>query len=163
MAMTRRLTGATLGVAYGEIDADDEIEFIGANAKFMDNCYQAEITFDSDEIDTTAFGDYPYGSAEPGFIKIGINLSMRNAPGAGDVTFLDKHAMSREPFRIAILENRTSSQTNGWILSVVCMSYKSGGEAKGAQDKTYTLARSSYGLPAQRITNGVASPVSVTG
>ena len=162
MAQVRRLTGATMAVAYGAASDTAEIAFTGSSANYMQNCYQAEIEFNSDEIDTTAFGDYPFGTAEPGFIDMSISLSMRNAAGAADVTFLDNHAVSRVPFRIAIIENKTSLTTNGWLLSVVCTSMKGGGEAKGAQDKTYTLKRSAYGLPIARIIDGVATPVVIS-
>jgi len=158
MPNIRRLTGATMAVAYG-LDDETEIAFSGEGANFMDNCYSAEFTFETDEIDTTAFGDYPFGASEPGFITIGITLGMRNAAGAADVAFLDAMCISREPFRIAIIENRGSSTTRGWIFTVTAQSMKGGGEAKGAQDKTYTLKRASGELPPQRIVGGVAQAI----
>ena len=160
MARARRLTGATKGVAYGE-DNGIEIAFSGSSAKFLDNCYNFSRKFNSDEIETTAYGDYPFGTSEPGFIDVSFDCSMRHAVVDGeladDLEFLEDHCNSRKPFRIAILDDRHGEFPNGWIFTVIALSADETGDMKSAQDHAYTLKRCSGALPPKRIVAGTAT------
>jgi hypothetical protein len=158
----RRLTGATKGIAYGEDDGT-EIAFTRPDADFLTNAYNVDTSFDFDKIDTTAFGDYPFGASEPGFAEITVNIGMRHPVQDGaltaDLEFMESHCVTRTPFRIAIVDDRTSLTPNGWILSVIATSLKNSGEAKGAQDNTYALTRAAGALPPKRIVQGVATDI----
>ena len=159
--MKRRLTGATRGIAYGA-DTATEIAFQGVGAKFLDNAYNVSVDFSADEVDVTAFGDYPWKAKEPGFLDLSISLSLRHQVVDGeladDVEFMESHCYSRTPFRIAIIDDRTSEFPNGHIFSVVATKASSSGDFSGAQDHAYTLTRAESTLPPQRIIAGAAEP-----
>jgi len=164
MAQMRRLTGATKGVAVGEDGGEGGG---GIPTLFLDNAYSVDISFDFDKIDTTAFGDYPFGSSEPGFADVTINVGMRhpvheNAYTA-DLEFMESHCVTRTPFLIAILDDRTSATPNGWLIPVVATSLKHSGEAKGAQDNSYTLSRASSNTKPMRIVGGAATEINFSG
>jgi len=152
----RRLTGATRGIAYSA-DADTEVT-LGTGTTYFNNAYSASLDMTADEIDTTAFGDYPFGTSEPGFLKFSIELSMRHQVDDGvlatDVAFIEAKALSREPFRIAIVDDRTSLTPNGFALTVVATKATNSGEFSGAQDHNYSLTLSSGLLPPKRIVGG---------
>ena len=157
----RRYTGATKRVAYGEDDGT-EIAFTGSSATFLDNCYDFSRKFSSDEIDTTAYGDYPFGTSEPGFIDVSFDVGMRHGVNNDgelddDLEFLEEHCNSRLPFRIATLDNGHSTTPNGWIFSVIATSADESGDVKSAQDHKYTLKRCTGALPPKRIVAGVAT------
>ena len=156
--MKRRLTGATRAIAYGE-DGSTEISYTGSSAKYLNNAYNVGVDFSADEIDVTAFGDYPWKAKEPGFLDLSISLSLRhqvvNGELADDVEFMESHCYSRTPFRIAIIDDRTSTTPNGHIFSVVATKASSSGEFSGAQDHSYTLTRAESTLPPMRIVGGV--------
>jgi hypothetical protein len=138
MARRRRLTGATRGIAYGT-DPDVAVS-IGAGATYFDNAYDVSVDFDIGDIETTAFGDYPFGTSEPGFIKPTISLSMRKQVGAADCEFIDDRALAREPFRVFIMDDRTATAPSGWDMAVVATKVTDSGDFQSAQDLSYTLA-----------------------
>jgi len=159
----RRETGPRRGIAYGA-DSDTEIDFKAPLATFMDNAYSVTRDLNRDEIDVTAFGDFPLKKTEAGFIDISINVSMRKgkiASGAlaPDVEFMEAHAISGDPFRIAVIDNRKSLTPNGLLLTVIATQAGDGGDFSAAQDLTYTLKVATGHLPPKRIVNGVATPI----
>jgi len=143
-----RLTGASRRVAYSE--NPDVACPIGSGATFIDNAYNVSVDTNIGEIETTAFGDYPYGTAEPGFITKNISLSMRKQAGAADLAFLTSRAESREPFRIAVLDTRNAG-TTGWDMAVVVTQITDSGDFQSAQDLAVTLALAPSALPPKRI------------
>ena len=159
MVQKRRLPGLTRGITYGEDDGA-EIDFMGSDAKYINNAYNVSRSMTSAEIDTTAYDDYPFSSYEVGLIDFSIDLSMRHAVIDGllapDLEFLESHALSRTPFRIAIVDNRHSTTPNGFILSVIAVKADESGDMSSAQDHAYTLKRTSGVLPPKRIVGGVA-------
>ena len=165
--ITRRKTGASLAIAYGKAGSD-EIAFSGADAKWVKNAYSVTRSMSNDEIDVTAFGDHPFKVTEPGFIEFSIDVGMRHAVVVGgdtagalaeDCEFFEEHALSRTPFRIAIIDDRNSPTPNGFLLTVVATQADGGGEYSGAQDNKYTLKLASGGLPPKRIKRGVATEI----
>ena len=159
-ANVRRLTGATKGVAYGE--ANTPLRFMGSGTKYLENCYNFTRKFSSDEIETTAYGDYPFGTSESGFIDVSFEVSMRHAVKADgsladDLKFLEEHCNSRLPFQIAVLDDRYSAKPNGWIFTVVATSADESGDMKSAQDHSYTLKRCAGKYVPDQIVAGVAT------
>ena len=156
----RRATGPYRGIAYGA-DSSTEIAFAGAGAAFMDNAYSVTRDFNRDEIDVTAFGDFPFKRTEPGFIDASINVSMRKgltAAGelAPDVEFMESHCLTGTPFRIAVLDDRKSEFPNGFVFTVTATQAGDGGDFSAAQDLTYTLKMATGHLPPMRIVAGEA-------
>lgn len=148
-ARKKRLTGASRGVAYS-INPDALCQ-ISSSATFFDNAYNVSIDFDIGEIDTTAFGDYPYGTSEAGFIKPTMTLSLRSQVGAEDCAFIDERALSREPFRIAVMRDRANPAAGGWDMAVVATKVTDSGDFQSAQDLSYTLTLAPSALPPTRI------------
>jgi len=143
------LTGASRRVAYSA-NPDVACVISGTTATFFDNAYDVSVDTNIGEIETTAFGDYPYGTAEPGFITKSISLSLRKQAGAADLAFLTSRALSREPFRIAVLDTRETG-TTGWDMAVCVTQITDSGDFQSAQDLAVTLAMAPSALPPKRI------------
>ena len=130
----RRLTGVTKAVAYGE-DSATEIQFTGTTAKFLDNAYNCSVSLQSDEIDVTAFGDFPFKANEAAFMDITASISLRHqvetttgatptSKLADDVEFLVNAALTRKLVRLAFLDDRTGTKPNGYIFTMSVISSK---------------------------------------
>jgi len=157
----RRKTGAQRCIAFGE-DSNTEFDW-GEGAQYMKNAYSVTREFGREEIDVTSFGDYPFKATEAGFINAGINISMRKGTTedgalAPDVEFMESHALSGEPFRIAVLDDRGTTP-NGLSMTVVATQANDGGDVSAAQDLSYTLKVASGRRPPMRIVKGVPVPI----
>jgi hypothetical protein len=151
-----------MAIAYGAAGSE-ELAFKGDNAQWVNNAYSVSRSMSADEIDVTAFGDYPFKATESGFIDFSIDISLRHGIRSGDlapdVAFFEMHALTRTPFRIAIVDDRKSTAPNGMLMTVIATQADTSGEATGAQDNKYTLKLASGGLPPARIVGGVATPI----
>ena len=141
----RRETGATRGIWVAPISDTGVV----GTALWLNNAYNVSRSVSSSEIDTTAFGDYPWGTAEPGMLSLSIDISMRVQQDAPDVLFMENHALNRKPFRIGLVRNRApgAAPAGGQEFSVVATKADESGDVQSAQDLSYTLVRSAAGPP----------------
>lgn len=159
--VTKRATGASKGVAFGE-DNGTEIPFMGEDAQWLINAYNSDRTMDREKIETTAYGDFPFRTYEPGFIDLSSNISMRHQVTDGalaaDVAFMEDHALTGQKFRIAIVDDRRSTTPNGIIMTVSAMQVSDTGDFASAQDHAYSLSIAPGKLAPMKIRNGVVTP-----
>ena len=154
---TRRETGATRGIWVAPISNSGVV----GTKMWLNNAYNVSRSVSSNEIDTTAFGDYPWGTAEPGMLSLSIDLSMRVQQGAADVAFMEDHALNRKPFRIGLVRNRAlgAQPGGGQEFSVVATKADESGDVSSAQDLSYTLVRSAAGPAPVLIGGGPPTPM----
>jgi len=140
-----RSTGATRGLWVAPLDEDGEV--LMGQALWLNNAYNFSRSVSSSEIDTTAYGDYPWGTAEPGMLSLSIDLSMRIQAGSPDNAFMEEHALNRKPFRLGAIRNRVpgAEPGGGTQFSVVATKADESGDVSSALDLAYTLSRSAAG------------------
>ena len=167
-----RLTGARKGLVYTK-DLNTEINWgtifesianpptnFDLTKLMVVNAYDFSLNFAGEEIDVTAYGDFPFKSSEAGFSDVSINLSTRHAVRtifdannavtakrlAFDLLFLEEYCLKRLPFRVALLDNQKTLYPNGFAFTVTATSVDLTGGFGDAQDHSFSLKFSSAGL-----------------